>query len=66
MRGWPNTVKSWLPGCSLSRPRHARVHVRADVRHVDPQLRVLGLLDHGLGGAVEAEAGDDEIVVAAP
>ncbi len=51
-------------GRVLQQAVHGRVDVRADERHVDAQLPAAMLLDdaRGLGG--EAEAGDDQFVVA--
>ena len=61
--GWPNTVKSWLFGVSLSRPSIACVQVGSDLGDVDPQLRMALFLDDRVGLGVEAEAGDDQFVV---
>jgi hypothetical protein len=44
---------------------HAGVDVGANVREMQMETRVTAFVDDGLRGAIEAEAGEDQVIVAA-
>ena len=49
----------------LQETSHARVHIRTNMSHVDADVRMVGFVDDRLGGTVEVEPRDDQIVIAA-